>query len=108
MTTATAIPPQRKIPVSGKTSARNMYYFVDTQGYVYTSIEDSSDEARKDILETLSFYGFTPPKTVQSRGKTVDFYSHYATLHGDLHSASVMVLSYLPSQEIVKALFLLY
>src|SRR5947209_19765026 len=94
--------------VVGSNADRPMYYFVDTQGYVYTSIEDSSDEARKDILETLSFYGFTPPKTVESRGKTVDFYSHYATLHGDLRSASVILLSYQHAQEKVKALFLLY
>src|SRR5437764_9054241 len=94
--------------VVGSNADRPVYYFVDTQGYVYTSIEDSSDEARKDVLETLSYYGFTPPKTVESRGKTVDFYSHYATLHGDLRSASVIVLSYQHSQEKVKALFLLY
>jgi len=94
--------------VVGSNADRPMYYFVDTQGYVYTSIEDSSDEARKNVLETLSYYGFTPPKTVESRGKTVDFYSHYATLHGDIHSASVIVLSYQHSQKKVKALFLLY
>ena len=52
--------------VVGSNADRPMYYFVDTQGYVYTSIEDSSDEARMDMLETLSFYGFTPPKTVES------------------------------------------
>jgi hypothetical protein len=97
-----------RLDVVGTNADRSMYYFVDTHGYIYTSIEDSSDEARKDVLETLSFYGFTPPKTVESRGKTVDFYSHYATLHGDLRSASVIVLSYQHSQEKVKALFLLY
>src|SRR5438270_13173081 len=87
---------------------RPVYYFTDTQGYVYTSIEDSSDEARMDMSETLSLYGFTPPKTVESRGKMVDFYSHYATLHGDLRSASVIVMSYQQSSEKVKGLFLLY
>src|SRR5438270_3798967 len=46
----------------------SIYYFVDAHGYVYTSIEDSSDEARQDLSETLSYYGFTPPKTVESRG----------------------------------------
>ena len=94
--------------VVGTNADRPVYYFTDTQGYVYTSIEDSSDEARMDMLETLSFYGFTPPKTVESRGKMVDFYSHYATLHGDLRSASVIVLSYQQSSEKVKGLFLLY
>ena len=97
-----------RLDVVGSNADRSVYYFVDAQGYVYTSIEDSSDEARKDVLETLSYYGFIPPKTVESRGKTVDFYSHYATLHGDLRSASVIVLSYQHSQEKVKALFLLY
>src|SRR5438874_13289850 len=47
---------------------RSTYYFVDEKGYVYTSIEDSSEEARRDVIETLSFYGFSPPKTVESRG----------------------------------------
>src|SRR2546421_9884103 len=97
-----------RLDVVGTNADRAMYYFVDTQGYVYTTIEDSSDEARKDVLETLSLYGFSPPKTVASRGKMVDFYSHYATLHGDLRSASVIVLSYQHAQEKVKALFLLY
>jgi hypothetical protein len=97
-----------RLAVIGSNADRPVYYFVDTQGYVYTSIEDSSDEARKDVLETLSFYGFTPPQTVESRGKTVDFYSYYATLHGDLRNASVIVLSYQHAQEKVKALFLLY
>src|SRR5947209_3902088 len=87
---------------------RSTYYFVDEKGYVYTSIEDSSDEARRDVMETLSFYGFSPPKIVASRGKMVDFYSHYATLYGDLRSASVMVLVYNQSSEKVKGLFLLY
>src|SRR2546421_6003925 len=97
-----------RLDVVGTNTDRPVYYFTDTQGYVYTSIEDSSDEARMDMLETLSFYGFTPPKTVESRGKMVDFYSHYATLHGDLRSASVIVLSYQQSSEKVKGLFLLY
>src|SRR5947209_9664108 len=94
--------------VVGSNAERSMYYFEDTKGHVYTSIEDSSDEAQKDLLETLSFYGFSPPKTVESRGKMVDFYSHYATLHADRRSASVMVLVYSQSSEKVKGLFLLY
>ncbi len=89
-------------------SNRSMYYFTDEKGSVYTSNEDSSEEARRDVLETLSYYGFTPPKRVESRGKMVDFYSHYVTLYGDLTSASVIVLSYQQSQEKVKGLFLLY
>ena len=97
-----------RLDVVGSNADRSVYYFVDGQGYVYTSIEDSSDEARKDVLETLSYYGFTPPKTVESRGKRVDFYSHYATLHGDLRTASVIVMSYQQSSEKVKGLFLLY
>jgi hypothetical protein len=40
---------------------------VDARGYVSTSIEDSSEEARRDLLETLSYYGFRPPKTVESQ-----------------------------------------
>ena len=88
--------------------SRSTYYFVDEKGYVYTSIEDSSDEARRDVMETLSFYGFSPPKTVASRGKTVDFYSYYASLYGDLTTASVIVLAYSHSSEKVKGLFLLY
>ena len=97
-----------RLDVVGTNADRPVYYFTDTQGYVYTSIEDSSDEARMDMLETLSFYGFIPPKTVESRGKMVDFYSHYATLHGDLRTASVIVMSYQQSREKVKGLFLLY
>lgn len=68
---------------------RSIYYFMDAHGYVSTSIEDSSEEVRRDLLETLSYYGFSAPKTVESRGRMVDFYSHYATLYGDLRSASV-------------------
>src|SRR5947209_2490089 len=97
-----------RLDVIGSNAGRPVYYFVDTKGYVSTSIEDSSDEARQDLLETLSLYGFSPPKTVESRGKTVDFYSYYATLHGDLRNASVIMLSYQHSQEKTKALFLLY
>src|SRR5207302_551794 len=52
-----------RLDVVGTNADRPVYYFTDTQGYVYTSIEDSSDEARMDMLETLSFYGFIPPKT---------------------------------------------
>jgi hypothetical protein len=78
------------------------------QGYVYESTEDSSEQALRDVSETLTFYGFTPPKTVETRGKTVEFYSYYATLHGDLKTASVIVMSYSQASEKVKGLFLLY
>jgi hypothetical protein len=87
---------------------RSIYYFLDVQGFVSMSTEDSSEQAQRDVVETLTFYGFTPPKTVESRGKTVDFYSYYATLHGDLKKASVIVMSYNQSSEKVKGLFLLY
>ena len=43
-----------------------------------------------------------------SRGKVVNFYSHYATLYGELGKASVIVLSYNQYSEKVKGLFLLY
>ncbi len=94
--------------VSVDTSQRRVYRFLDTKGMVYTAIEDSSDEARSSIADTLSYYGFTAPETVVSRGKSVTFYSHYATLYGDLHNASVIVLSYNHYSEKVKGLFLLY
>jgi hypothetical protein len=78
------------------------------QGYVYESTEVSSEQAQRDVVETLTFYGFTPPKSVESRGKTVDFSPYYATLHGDLRTASVIVMSYNQYSEKVKGLFLLY
>jgi len=87
---------------------RRRYRFLDTKGFVYTSIEDSSNEAGRSIVETLAYYGFTPPETIASRGKTVPFRSFYATLHGDLSSASVVVLSYNEQSEKAKGLFLLY
>src|SRR5205814_1096177 len=37
-------------------SNRSIYYFTDEKGYLYTSNEDSSEEARRDVMETLSFY----------------------------------------------------
>ena len=89
-------------------SNRRLYRFLDTKGMVYTAIEDSSDEARSSIADTLSYYGFLAPETIVSRGKAVTFYSHYATLYGDLHNASVIVLSYNHYSEKVKGLFLLY
>lgn len=98
-----------KIDVVGLTNDnRAIYYFVDKRGMVYTSTEDSTDEARQSLDDTLADYGFTPPKTIASRGKSVDFYSYYATLYGDLHTASVIVLSYNHYSEKVKGLFLLY
>ena len=84
------------------------YTFLDKQGYVYTATEDSTQEMQRDVLATLAYYGFTPPDKVESRGKLVDFYSYYASLYGDLHSASVIVLSYQQQSEKVKGLFLLY
>ena len=85
-----------------------VYYFTDEAGYVYTSTEDSSEEAKRDMLYTLSYYGFTSPEKVESRGKSVGFHSYYATLHGNLRAASVIVLSYTHHSEKVKGLFLLY
>jgi len=98
-----------QIDVVGMTADnKSIYYFTDAKGYVYTSTEDSSDEAKQSTDETLTYYGFTPPATITSRGKSVAFYSYYATLHGDLHNASVIVLSYNQSSEKVRGLFLLY
>jgi hypothetical protein len=94
--------------VATDSNAPRMYRFLDTKGMVYTSIEDSSEEAKQSIADTLFYYGFTPPETVVARGKAVTFYSHYATLYGDLHNASVIVLSYNHYSEKVKGLFLLY
>jgi len=47
---------------------RSIYYFVDAHGYVSTSIEDSSEEARRDLLETLSYYGFRPAEDGRESG----------------------------------------
>jgi hypothetical protein len=89
-------------------SNRLIYRFLDAKGMMYTFIEDYSDEARQSIDETLAYYEFTPPVAILSRGKEVNFYSYYATLYGDLHSASVIVLSYNQYTEKVRGLFLLY
>jgi len=98
-----------RIEVVGATSEnRSIYYFVDKQGFVYTSTEDRSDEAARSLDDTLTYYGFMPPKTITSRGKSVSFYSYYASLHGDLPTASVIVLSFNHTSEKVKGLFLLY
>jgi hypothetical protein len=98
-----------RIEVEGLTSDNQaIFYFVDTRGMVYTSTEDSSTEARPSLDDTLTYYGFFPPKTITARGKSVEFYSSYATLYGDLHTASVIVLSYHHPSEKVKGLFLLY
>src|SRR5438552_3059228 len=95
-----------RIDVVGVTNDnKSIYSFVDKRGFVYSSTEDSSDEARQSLDDTLAYYAFTPPKTIASRGKSVDFSSYYATLYGDLHTASVMVLSYNHYSEKVKALF---
>ena len=89
-------------------SNRRVYRFVDAKGMIYTSTEDRDDEAKQSTDETLTYYGFTPPTTVISRGKAVSFYAYYATLYGDLHNASVIVLSYHHYHEKVRGLFLLY
>ena len=87
---------------------QHFYRFIDKQGVVYTSTEDVSTEASRNTSETLAYYGFTPPLKVVSRGKSVDFYSHYASLYGDLRTASVIVLTYNQYSDKVKGLFLLY
>src|SRR5438874_9664269 len=62
---------QPSLVFSGKittdSSNRPIYRFLDRKGIVYTTIEDSSDEARSSIADTLSYYGFTAPETVVSR-----------------------------------------
>lgn len=87
---------------------QHWYRYTDRRGYIYTSTEDSSHEASKDMMQTLVYYGFVPPTTIEVRGKSVDFHTYYATLHGDLKTASVIVLSYNHASERVKGLFLLY
>ncbi len=89
------------------TDGQHFYRFTDSKGVVYTSTEDVSNEAARNTSETLAYYGFTPPGQVLSRGKSTDFYSHYATLYGDLRS-SVIVLLYNQYSEKVKGLYLLY
>jgi len=84
------------------------YIFLDSQGYVYLSTEDSSQQLQRSIVDTLGYYDFNAPEKVTSRGKSVDFYPSYATLYGDLKTASVIVLSYHHYSEKVKGLFLLY
>lgn len=89
-------------------SDRRIYRFLDVKGIISTSIEDYSEEAKQSIDDTLAYYGFTPPTSVLSRGKAVNFYAYYATPHGDLHTASVIVLSYNHYPEKVRSAFLLY
>lgn len=86
---------------------QHFYRFADQQGYIWTSTEDVSTEAIKNTQETMRYYGFTPPARVESRGKSTDFYSHYATLYGELRG-SVIVLSYNQYTDRVRGLFLLY
>jgi hypothetical protein len=87
---------------------RRIHRFVNSKGMIHTSIEDSDDEAKEDLNATLAYYGFTAPETVESRGKSVSFTSYYARIHGDLHNASVLVLSYNHYTEKVRGEFLLY
>lgn len=102
-------PQLTRLDIVGVSSDNQLiYYYTDPQGFLYTSTEDSSEEARRDLQETMNFYGFTPPGTIQSRGKAVSFYSYYATLYGDLKTASVIVLVYHQYNEKVKGTFLLY
>src|SRR5438270_11579554 len=52
-----------RIDVVGVTTEnKSIYSFVDTRGFVYTSTEDSSEEARQSLDDTLVYYGFMPPK----------------------------------------------
>lgn len=97
-----------RLDITGKENDRTIYYFTDEEGYVFTSTEDSSEEAKKDVIGTLSFYGFTPPATVASRGRMVNFYAYYSTLYGDIRNASVIVLVYNQYNEKIKGVFLLY
>lgn len=97
-----------RLVITGHENNRTMYYFTDEEGYIYTSTEASSEEAKKDVLGTLSFYGFTPPQTVASRGKMVNFYAYYSTIYGDIRNASVIVLVYNQYTEKIKGVFLLY
>jgi hypothetical protein len=94
-------------PLTNK-DGQHYYRFVDSKGYVYTTTEDVSNEASRNTSETLVYYGFTPPLKIESRGKSTDFYSYYATLYGDLKSASVIVLVYNQYSEKVRGLYLLY
>ncbi|MBV9688973.1 MAG: hypothetical protein JO202_04595 [Ktedonobacteraceae bacterium] len=95
-------------PFGEDTDGNAIYRFVDTKGYVYTSTENISNEPHEDMRETLGHYGFEPPETIESKGRVVDFRTYYARLHGDLRTASVIVLSYNQDTEKVKGLFLLY
>src|SRR5438094_4412461 len=59
--------------VEGLTSDNQaIFSFMDTRGKVYSSTEDSSTEARESLDDTLTYYGFFPPKTITARGKSVD------------------------------------
>ncbi len=86
---------------------QHCYRFADSHGYIWTSTEDESNEAIRNTLETMRYYGFTPPARIASRGKSTDFYSHYATLHGDL-KASVIILTYNQYAEKIRGTYLLY
>lgn len=93
---------------SGKNDGALAHVFVDEKGYVYLSTEDNSTDLQRSIGDTLSYYGFIAPTQITSRGKSVDFYPHYARLHGDFKTASVIVMAYEHHSEKVKGLFLLY
>jgi hypothetical protein len=95
--------------VGQNTDGQYIYRFLDRQGIVYSSIEDSTEQPTKDLSETMNYHGFMPPIKVEGRGgKSIDFHTYYATLYGDLTTASVIVLAYNHTSEKVKSLFLLY
>src|SRR5713226_4748714 len=88
---------------------RRIYRYLDQEGYIFLSTEDSSTEASKSLQETLVHYSSFPPKTVTYRERTVEYDSYYATLYGTIATSSVIVLSFdKRSTEIVKGLYLLY
>ncbi len=88
---------------------RKIYRYLDKAGYIFTSTEDSSDDASKDLDESLNYHGFVPPKTVTFRDRTVEYNDYYATLFGNVNTASVIVMSFdKRGSETVKGQFLLY
>src|SRR4051812_46123542 len=51
-------------------SGRRVYRYINKEGFIYTSTEDSSTELEKDLDETLAYHGFVPPKEVTYRDRT--------------------------------------
>src|SRR5437588_7219999 len=85
-----------------------MNQIVYSKSIIYTSAEDREGQAKLNKNATLEYHGFTPPEKVEARGKSLHFASYYATLYGDLHSASVMVLCYHHYSEKINVVYLLY